>query len=76
LLVLDLGLPDVDGLTVLDDLAAGPYTGHTPVVVVTGKTDVLDNLNARCILRKPVSPEKVLSVVRDCLASGTASASS
>jgi CheY-like chemotaxis protein len=65
--LLDLGLPDVDGLTVLDDLAARPDTRRIPVVVVTGRTEPLDNLDARCILRKPVSPETVVSVARACL---------
>ena len=70
--LLDLGLPDVDGITVLADLAARPDTRRIPVVVVTGRSDPLDDLDARSILRKPVSPEAVVSVARACLANRTA----
>jgi hypothetical protein len=31
----------------------------------------LDHLDVPCILRKPVEPEKLISVVRECLQSGT-----
>jgi CheY-like chemotaxis protein len=71
LMLLDLGLPDVDGLTVLEDLAARPDTGRIPVVVVTGSTDPLKHIDVRCILRKPVSPDRVIDVVKGCLAVGT-----
>jgi CheY-like chemotaxis protein len=71
LLLLDLGLPDVDGLTVLEDIAARPDTRRIPVVVITGSTDPLRSIDVRCILRKPVSPDKVVDVVKDCLSGET-----
>lgn len=36
LVMLDLGLPDVDGWEVLDKLRADPATAHTPVLVTSG----------------------------------------
>jgi DNA-binding response OmpR family regulator len=70
LVLLDLGLPDVGGLIVLDDLAARRDTRNIPVVVVTGSTESLKDVDARCILRKPVSPDQIVSAVKDCLANG------
>ncbi len=39
LVVLDLGLPDIDGMDVLRALRRSMETAHVPVVVLTGQTD-------------------------------------
>lgn len=68
LVVLDLGLPTLDGVSVYEELASNVQTRDIPVVVVTGSVDVnLDRLPAACILRKPVTPEELLAAVRACL---------
>ena len=70
LIVLDLVLPDIDGRTVLQELAAQARTRRIPVLVVTAATDV--ELNVACVLQKPVTNERLITAVRECLADGTA----
>lgn len=70
IVVLDLGLPGVDGFMVRHELAAHAHTRHIPIVVVTGTTQDVAGLDVSCFLRKPVSPEDLVQVVRKCLASG------
>ena len=66
LMVLDLRMPRVDGLDVLADIRARQE--RLPVVVVTASADDLSNLDVDCILRKPVTPEKLIATVGECLA--------
>ena len=68
LVVLDLGLPVLDGVAVQQEIAAQPRSRHTPVLIVTASTEDLSHLDADCILRKPVQPDEVVSAVRQCLA--------
>ena len=65
--VLDLGLPFISGVTVCQDLAARSSTRHIPIVVVTGSKEDLDWLEVSCVLRKPVSPERLAAALWDCL---------
>ena len=67
LIVLDLGLPTVSGLIVYQEVAAHAHTRQIPVVIVTGSSMDLDHLAVPCVLRKPVDPEKLISIVRECL---------
>jgi DNA-binding response OmpR family regulator len=74
-MILDLGLPRIDGAAVRSEIAAQAHTRHIPVIVVTGLPGDHTALNVPCVLRKPVSPDEVVNAVRDCLAArgGTAS---
>jgi CheY-like chemotaxis protein len=74
LIVLDLGLPGLDGIGVLQDLASQTDTRRIPIVIVTGWSADLSHLQVPCILRKPVSPESLVYAVQECLTSGPASA--
>jgi DNA-binding response OmpR family regulator len=67
IIVLDLSLPTVSGLIVHQELAAHAHTRQIPVVVVTGSTMGLDQLDVPCVLRKPVQPEKLVTTIRECL---------
>jgi two-component system phosphate regulon response regulator PhoB len=73
LVVLDLTLPAVSGFVVQQDIAARAHSRHIPIVIVTGSTEDLDQLEVACVLRKPVSPDKLVETVRSCLASGAPS---
>ena len=70
LVILDLILPTIDGLTVQQEIAAQAGTRDIPILIVTGSTLPLDHVKVPCILRKPVSPEELVAAVRRCLAAG------
>jgi CheY-like chemotaxis protein len=71
IIVLDLMLPGVDGFMVRHELAGQTHTRNIPIVVVTGTTEKLDGLDVNCLLRKPVFPDRLVTVVRKCLAAAT-----
>src|SRR5438094_10202252 len=52
LIVLDLGLPLVNGEAILRDLATQAPLRDIPVVVVTGSSAPLKDFKVSCILRK------------------------
>jgi CheY-like chemotaxis protein len=65
--VLDLSLPGFDGLVVRDEIAANPLTRDVAVIIVTGSEKPLKDVSPSCVLRKPVTPERVLATVVKCL---------
>ena len=71
-IVLDLMMPGVDGFAVLHELTGQAVTRRIPVVVVTGVAGDLQWIDANCLLKKPVTPERVVHAVRQCLASASA----
>ena len=65
LVLLDLGLPDIDGVAVLRAIRSSLATAHTPVIIITGKTDreterELLAEGADDYIRKPVDPSILL----------------
>ena len=68
LIILDLGLPLLSGLDVQQEIAAHAHTRAIPIVIVTGSHAALDGIAVECVLRKPVSPDHVASVVAKCFA--------
>jgi DNA-binding response OmpR family regulator len=70
LIVLDIGLPTLDGVSVREEIAASTAMRRmplVPVVIVTGLNVEGTLFQDDCVLRKPVSPERLVAVVRDCL---------
>jgi CheY-like chemotaxis protein len=65
--VLDIRLPTLDGLSVREELAANPRTKDIPVVVVTGAPVDLRRLRGTKLLRKPVPPDDLVATVRASL---------
>ena len=65
--VLDLGLPRIDGRDVQRELAAHESTRDVPVIVVTGQSGHLDERAFACVLRKPIEPDSLVAAVRKCL---------
>ena len=72
LIVLDLVLRSLDGVSVRQELAAQAVTRHIPVVIVTGSSIDTDSLAVACVLRKPVMPDELVRTVRHCIKSGAA----
>jgi two-component system, OmpR family, response regulator MprA len=72
LVVLDIMLPDVDGLLVCERLRANPATANTPILMLTAKDEVQDrvsglNSGADDYLTKPFSFEELLARVKALL---------
>lgn len=74
LVILDLGLPVISGRVVRDELLAHVRWRHIPVVVVTGQAGGHIELQATCVLHKPVDPDDLVRTVRSCLISGATGA--
>ncbi|MSR56836.1 MAG: response regulator [Planctomycetaceae bacterium] len=70
IILLDLGLPRVDGRDVLKDLKGDGELSEIPVVVMTASKDHEDMLKSEQLqvdgyMEKPVDLEKFLGLVRD-----------
>jgi DNA-binding response OmpR family regulator len=70
LVVLDLMLHTLDGVSVQQELAARAITANIPVVIVTGSDLDIEGANVACVLRKPVMPDKLVRTVKNCLVRG------
>lgn len=67
--VLDLGLPGLDGLAVAGQLRAHPLTAHVPIVVLSAHAypeheERARTAGAAAFLRKPCSPVELAATLR------------
>ena len=66
--VLDLGLPRLNGRDVQRELKSAPDTKNIPIVVVSGSdTSDLDPRDFACVLSKPISADSLIVAVESCL---------
>lgn len=72
LVVLDLRLHALDGASIQQELAARAITSNIPVVIVTGSDIDISGPNVACVLRKPVTPERLVHAVKHCMVKGVA----
>ncbi len=68
-IILDLALPDVDGLSICEQLSDGAETCTTPIIILSGKQRpglVRSCRAAGChyFLRKPYDPNALLVLIR------------
>jgi CheY-like chemotaxis protein len=70
LVVLDLMLQALDGLSVQQELAARAITSAIPIVIVTGSAMDISGANVTCVLRKPVTPDQLIETVQHCMLRG------
>ena len=74
LIVLDLQMPEMDGLTALKHLKSGQATAHIPVIMLTVRGQAIsreqaESSGAALYLTKPFSPSHLLAEVQRLLAS-------
>ena len=70
LILLDLGLPNIDGLQVLSEVKSSDRLKLIPVVIMTASTDPIEReraeqLNVASYVTKPVNLEKFLVLVKE-----------
>lgn len=69
LILLDLMMPDLGGLRVLEELRSDPTMASIPVVVVTGKVDAVPGLREvlgeRSVFSKPFAVSELLERVAE-----------
>ena len=71
-IVLDLGLPDIDGWEVARQLKAAPATANTPIIALTGADlphERVSAMRAGCDrhMSKPCEPAALIDAIRRCL---------
>jgi CheY-like chemotaxis protein len=75
--LLDLRMPDMDGVEFLRAFRRQPLHGRTPVIVTTAETDDSElieqarSLGVAAIVKKPWSPQALRAVVQQVTASPT-----
>jgi two-component system, chemotaxis family, chemotaxis protein CheY len=72
LVITDLSMPEMDGLTLLQQLRADPRLMNLPVIILTGSAYEQDNARAKAagatsFLTKPVESEELISMVNRLL---------
>ncbi len=72
LILLDIMMPEMDGLEVCDHLRFDPATRDVPIIFLTAKQDPVTQsrasiLDAYAYIEKPFSPEALLAEIRNCL---------
>jgi CheY-like chemotaxis protein len=75
--LLDIGLPDIDGYEVARRLRSNPSTQFVPLIALTGYGQLRDKKAAALAgfdahLVKPVEPARILETVEDVLARAAA----
>ena len=67
LCILDINLPDGNGMDVSANLSAAPFTSHVPVLLISAdphKPDHLHQTGAWYFLRKPFSMQQLVDAVK------------
>jgi CheY-like chemotaxis protein len=72
LIVMDVSMPEMDGLTALTQLKANPETAKIPVIMLTVRGQAMarqqaEQSGAAVYLTKPFSPSQLLAEVRRLL---------
>lgn len=75
-ILLDVMLPDMDGLTVFKHLQANPATRHIPVILLTAKVQISDQrrfaeLGVTAMIAKPFKPAKLANQLLEVLGWGS-----
>ncbi|HIK29443.1 MAG: response regulator [Oscillatoriaceae bacterium SKW80] len=68
LVISDLDMPRLDGLSLLKEIRANSSTSHLPVIILTARENKTSeqlalNLGATAYLKKPIAPESLLATI-------------
>jgi DNA-binding response OmpR family regulator len=78
LILLDLMMPDLGGVRVLEELQADPHLADVPVIVVTGKLDAVpaleEQLGGDSVFAKPFGVAELLARVAEVTGGPTVAA--
>jgi len=71
-ILLDVMLPDMDGVAVFQRLQANPATHHIPVILLTAKVQEADqrrfaNLGVKAMIAKPFKPARLAEQLLEVL---------
>ena len=73
LLITDLGMPNGDGIELIENLRAKPESIELPILVLTGngngRSHKARDAGANVVMRKPVDFDSVMDVVKELLKS-------
>lgn len=69
LILCDIDMPLMDGLTVLENVRRNPETAHIPFVLVTGRSDVVsikraDDVHVDGYMVKPMDTDALLNLIK------------
>src|SRR4051794_19124203 len=72
IILLDVMMPQISGLKILQDVRSDPELAHLPVIILTASTDAETKrsaleLGATDFLAKPVDAQDLVPRVRNCL---------
>lgn len=70
LILLDVGLPNLDGVSLYKILRGHNHTRHTPIIIITGRHDWQLHrmgLHTGLFLRKPFKMQELLVIIRALL---------
>ena len=65
--VLDLGLPELSGADVAEEMSAQPSLRAVPIIIVTGDASGINPMRFACVLHKPINPVDLIDAVTRCL---------
>lgn len=71
-ILLDVMMPDMDGVATFEQLQANPATQHIPVILLTAKVQVSDqrrfaDLGVKAMIAKPFKPAKLAEQILQVL---------
>ena len=74
-ILLDVMMPDMDGVTTFQKLQANPMTREIPVILLTAKVRSMDqrrfaDLGVKAVIAKPFKPAKLAAQVTEVLGWG------
>lgn len=70
--ILDVMMPQMDGITVCKKLRANPTTAHIPIIILSGQSHINAEgegleAGANAYMKKPMDPQEMLKLLNDLM---------